>query len=197
MSLLNGEKDTSTEETRWLREELEETRQVLDAIRNGHVDALVVPGPDGDQIYTLQGADQSYRFMIETMNEGALVVSKEGLILYCNRQFAEMLAVPVGTIMGSDVLGLVPRPERKAFKEYMKKADQEAGVKADTRIMTGREQELPVRVSMRHFSFESFDAVCVVMMDLTDVRNKEALLRENALVLSEKNVELHRRSPCS
>jgi PAS domain S-box-containing protein len=194
MSFLNGDKDKSTEETRRLREELEETRQVLDAIRNGHVDALVVPGPEGDQIYTLQGADQSYRFMIETMNEGALVVSKEGLVLYCNRQFSEMLDVSVGTIMGSDVLDLVPQPERKAFEEYLKRAHQEAGIKAETRIMTGRRQELPVRVSMRHFSFDSFNAICVVVMDLTDTRNKEALLRENARALQEKNAELHRRA---
>ncbi len=41
------------------------------AIRAGEVDALVVSGAEGEQLYTLQGADHSYRILLETMEEGA------------------------------------------------------------------------------------------------------------------------------
>jgi hypothetical protein len=53
----------------------------LRALRSGEADALVVPGAGGDQIFTLRGAEHSYRVLIEDMNEGALTLSAEGVIL--------------------------------------------------------------------------------------------------------------------
>ncbi len=54
-----------------LRARLEEAEETIQAIRSGKVDALVVSGPHGEQIYTLHGADHSYRVLLEDMNEGA------------------------------------------------------------------------------------------------------------------------------
>ncbi|HVR64639.1 MAG TPA: PAS domain-containing protein, partial [Polyangia bacterium] len=62
--------------------------QTLDAIRAGTVDALVIAGPEGEQIFTLKGADHRYRQLVETMNEGAVTVSADGVIAYCNLRFA-------------------------------------------------------------------------------------------------------------
>jgi len=45
----------------------------------------------GEQIFTLQGAELPYRVLIEDMNEGALTLTMDGVILYANRRFAEML----------------------------------------------------------------------------------------------------------
>ena len=45
------------DEVELLRTRLSEAEETLDAIRNGEVDALVVGGAEGDQIYTLRGAD--------------------------------------------------------------------------------------------------------------------------------------------
>jgi len=48
-----------------LRAELAEAKDTLRAIRNGEVDALVVAGPEGNQIYTLKGAESTYRVLVE------------------------------------------------------------------------------------------------------------------------------------
>ena len=40
-----------------LRERLEELEETLRAIRTGEVDALIVSGSEGDQVFTLQGAE--------------------------------------------------------------------------------------------------------------------------------------------
>ena len=53
-----------------LRRRLREAEDTLKAIRDGHVDALVVSSPDGEQLYTLRTADQPYRLMVEQMREG-------------------------------------------------------------------------------------------------------------------------------
>src|SRR3569623_3083371 len=75
--------------------------ETLRAIRRGEVDALVVEGSRGDQIYTLRGADHSYRIFLEAMHEGATTLTAGGIILYCNRRFAEMVRSPLEDVIGS------------------------------------------------------------------------------------------------
>ena len=84
-----------------LRARLDEAEDTLRAIRSGEVDALVVSGVGGDQVFTLKGADHSYRLLIEDMNEGALTLTAEGVILYANRRLAEMLKTPLAKVIGS------------------------------------------------------------------------------------------------
>src|SRR5215468_10788625 len=86
---------------RRLQARLEEVESTLDAIRSGAVDALVINGASGEQVFTLQGADHRYRRLVETMNEGAAVVRPDGLIVYCNRRFATMLERPHRRLLGA------------------------------------------------------------------------------------------------
>ena len=86
-----------------LRARLQEAEETLRAIRSGEVDALVVLGARGEQIFTLKGADYAYRLLIEDMNEGALTLSATGEILYANRRFAEMLKTPLERIIGTTI----------------------------------------------------------------------------------------------
>jgi PAS domain-containing protein len=78
-----------------LRERLEKAEGTLREILSGEADALFVKGLDGVQLFTLNGADQSYRTLIESMSEGALKLTPEGVIVYANRRFAEMLRTPL------------------------------------------------------------------------------------------------------
>ena len=41
-----------------LRQRLDEAEETLRAIRSGQVDAVVVSGPETEQIYVLKGAEQ-------------------------------------------------------------------------------------------------------------------------------------------
>jgi hypothetical protein len=61
-----------------LRARLQEAQETLDAIRTGSVDAVVVSGAQGNQIFTLQGADTAYRVLVESMQEGAVTVAADG-----------------------------------------------------------------------------------------------------------------------
>ena len=60
-----------------LQDRLREAEETLDAIRNGDVDAVVVGGPSGQQVYTLENADRPYRVLIEQMQEGAITLSDD------------------------------------------------------------------------------------------------------------------------
>src|SRR3954466_12760441 len=90
-----------TAEVQDLRARLLEAEETLRAIRRGEVDALVVEGTRGEQIYTLRGADHSYRIFLEAMHEGAATLPAAGVILYCNRRLAEMVQAPLEDVIGS------------------------------------------------------------------------------------------------
>jgi hypothetical protein len=51
-----------------LRLRLEEAEDTLQAIQSGEVDALVISRPEGEQVFTLQGALHPYRVLVETMS---------------------------------------------------------------------------------------------------------------------------------
>src|SRR4029079_6698040 len=83
-----------------LRRRLQEAEDTINAIRDGHVEVLVVNAPDGEKIYTPRTVDQPYRLMSERRREGALTLSADGTILYCNQRFAELMARPAERIAG-------------------------------------------------------------------------------------------------
>ena len=84
-----------------LRARLAEAQEALSAIRAGNVDAVLVTGERGDQVYTLAGAGGVYRQLIETMGEGAATLSADGVILYGNAKLAEMLGRPLDQVLGA------------------------------------------------------------------------------------------------
>jgi two-component system phosphate regulon sensor histidine kinase PhoR len=83
-----------------LHSRLVEIENTLSAIRSGEVDAIVVSGTKGEQVYSINSAETPYRTFVEEMNEGAVTLSKEGLILYCNQRFAELVHEPIERVIG-------------------------------------------------------------------------------------------------
>ena len=91
----------SRDELTKVQDRLREAQETLDAIRTGEVDAVVVAGPSGNHVYSLTNVDQPYRVYVERMQEGAVTISADGLILYCNQRFADMVNVPLEKVIGS------------------------------------------------------------------------------------------------
>src|SRR6266850_762206 len=50
-----------------------------------------------------EGAEHPYRVLVESMNEGAISLSLDGTILYCNAAFARLIECPLDQIMGRDL----------------------------------------------------------------------------------------------
>ncbi|HEY1542477.1 MAG TPA: HWE histidine kinase domain-containing protein [Xanthobacteraceae bacterium] len=99
-----------------LRQRLAEAEEALRAIYQGEVDALVVRGPDGPQVFTLRGAQEPYRILVEHMHEGALTVSDAGLILYCNHHFATLVGRPLEQIVGRPIAQFVARQDAQSLQ---------------------------------------------------------------------------------
>ena len=90
-----------------LRTQIEELDRALTAIRAGDVDAVVLGGPDGHQLYTLVSADRPYRVIVEEMGDGAVTVSERGIILYANLRLADLVGADRAALLGRDVTELV------------------------------------------------------------------------------------------
>src|SRR6185369_14544230 len=108
-----------------LRLRLEEAEETLRAIGSGEVDAFVVSGPGGDQVFTLKGAEQPYRVLVETMNEGAATLAADGTILYCNSRLAAMLQVPPERIIGTQIVTFVAPADQPLFMARLGKCAEE------------------------------------------------------------------------
>jgi len=104
-----------------LRGRLDEAEEILRVIRSGEGDALVVSGVGGEQLFTLKGADHSYRMLIDDMSEGALTMTAEGVILYANRRFAEMLRMPLEKVIGSTIHTWIAPESQRIFQSLLRK----------------------------------------------------------------------------
>ena len=128
-----------------LRAQLAEGSEILRAIRSGDIDAVLAKGPQGDQLFTLKGADDPYQVLIEEMNQGAVTLSADGLILYCNRRFGELLKRPLEKIVGYPFDSFVTSEERPAFAALLEtgRAASSAG-----EMTLGAADETPVPLQL-------------------------------------------------
>ena len=96
-------KEELISENEELRSRLAEMEDALAAIRNGEVDAIMVTGSQGEQVYSVSSAETPYRTFIEKMSEGAVTLTKEGTILYCNPRFAAIVQSPSEKVIGTSL----------------------------------------------------------------------------------------------
>ncbi|MBU3076419.1 sensor histidine kinase [Sphingomonas quercus] len=73
-----------------LRRRLAEAEDTIRAIREGEVDALVVRGPQQDEVFALGGQD-SYRAFMEAMDIGATALDADGKLIYANAALCSLL----------------------------------------------------------------------------------------------------------
>ena len=152
-----------------LRARLFEAEETLRAIRSGEVDALVVNGTSGEQVFALKSADQPYRIMLEQMREGALTVSSDGAILYCNRRFAEIVGLPLEHAVGRSLLELVEPSERHGLARSLREG---ADVRRELWMACGR-PPLRVLLSLSPVELDHVDGLSGIVADLTEQRRSE------------------------
>jgi PAS domain S-box-containing protein len=82
-------------------ERLREPEEVLRAIRQGEVDAVVVEDAVGDQIYWVRKADELYRAMIEDLLPyGVWVSGPDGKIRYVSQSYLDLVGKTMDEIRG-------------------------------------------------------------------------------------------------
>ncbi len=159
---------------RALRERVGELEETLRAIQCGEVDALIVGQGGRERVFTLDGADSAFRMIVEQMSEGALTIRPEGTVLYCNKRFAEMLGLPLESVIGSPVSRFAAPQSRAALKQLVAAALKRPA-RSELAFTAAAGKSIPVLVSMSGLRDYAVPALCVSVADLT-AQKREALL---------------------
>lgn len=167
------------EANRELRERLWEAEETLRAIQSGEVDALVIQKPDGEHLYTLTGADRGYRVLVESITEGALILSSDDSIYYCNRTLGEMLGLPIQQIIGRKFDPCFAGESRPGLLELVKESRAAGIAKGEFLVKRNNGTLLPVNVSLNSLCVEDFHGVCAVITDLSEQKKIEEELRRH------------------
>lgn len=180
---------TTPEQLNELQARLAEVEETLRAIRHGEVDAVVVSTTEGDRVFTLEGADHPYRVMVETINEGAATLTANGLVLYANRRFADMVGIPLENLIGSrlpDVVRtLLPTLKCPTLEELLERALR-APQTEECSLVTGDGKPLPVQLSLSPLKGGDFQGICLLATDLSEQkRREEDLAKSNEILRSE------------
>ncbi len=171
-----------------LRWQLEEATDTIEAIRTGQVDALVVEGKDGHELYSLKTADQAYRVFIETMNEGAVTLNEAGLILYCNSTFAQLVGVPLSGAIGLALETFVTDSGKGVYQDLVREGWQRTQ-KAEVGLR-GADGEVPCQLSVTALALDEGVSLSVIVTDLTLQKQTQAQLKQNNERLAEMNAAL-------
>ncbi len=173
-----------------VRTRLAESEATLAAIYNGHVDAIVVKGPAGDQIFTLQSSEDPYRTLAERMNEGAATLSADGTIMFCNRRLAEMLKLPSEQMVGSSFASMLWTDHGESLREILRWTVNR-DVRTESELVTSDGTVLPVQLSLSSVIMGETEKVFVVVVtDLTELNRAKEVLREKTENLEAMNESL-------
>ena len=164
-------------------ERLTEARDLISAIRSGEVDAVVVSGPKGEQIFTLRGAEYAYRALVEAINEGAATLTLDGTILYCNQHLADLVGLPLEQIIGRPFIDVIDTASADTVKALSSRALHGVPAKAEIEMRTSG-RLIPVQISVNEMRIDGPIALCMVVTDLTETKQWEQMVSAGKLASS-------------
>lgn len=158
---------------------LEDAHDTVRVIRAGEVNALVVDRAGDDEVITVQRTDLPYRMLLDQMFAGAVTMTTKGLIVYCNRRFAEIVRTPRTSVIGSTLSRFVPSVGRPGLSALLAPA-QETRTKGQLTFRASDGTRVPVSVTFAPLRLDEnadISGVIGVVVDDTERRRQEELRR--------------------
>jgi PAS domain S-box-containing protein len=164
-------------EVEGLRNRLRAAEDTLRALRAGEVDALVVTQAGGDHVVTLQGADLPYRILLDQMYAGAVTLTPDGVIVYCNQRFADIVRMPLARVIGSALRRFVPPAQQPTLAVLLAPASR-GRTKDELALRAADGTPVPVSVTfapLRLTGGAEVSGVIGVVVDATERKQQEEL----------------------
>ena len=172
-----------------LESRLEEAESLIEAIKEGEVDAFAITNNDKQEVFTLQSGDFAYRILVENINEGALNLSEEGLIVYTNKHFHHLLQLPYEKVIGNNIENFI-HPDYLQFFRQLFNTSLNGESTAEIALIAG-DTSIPVYISLTSLR-PNLDTVGMIVSDL---REKKQVEKE--IALNETLQNLFRQSPAA
>jgi PAS domain S-box-containing protein len=127
-----------------------ESEELRRAIASGEVDAFVVGHENNRRVLLLATAYQRYRHLVERMQQGAVTVSGQGVILYANQKFADMLGIPLAQLYTAPLEAYAGLADRARLSSFLLLATRNSQLELSLSRRDGA--SLPVRVSLATYA---------------------------------------------
>jgi PAS domain S-box-containing protein len=176
-----------------LRARVAELEDTLLAIREGRVDALVIHGDAGEQVFTLQGAEHPYRVLVESISEGAATLDASGTVLFANAPCAEILGLPLEKFIGTPLASHVPLAGRRRLDALIQALVNQglgSNAKVETKLGTDTGRHRMVRFSLSLVKDSNPQTLCVVVTDLSEVEEASEALKSSEEALRQLSARL-------
>jgi PAS domain S-box-containing protein len=170
-----------------LENRLEESEQLIEAIKEGEVDAFAIHRENGSEIYTLQTGDYAYRLLIEEFGEGAVNVTEDGLIVYTNLDLLDLLKLPYDQVIGASIFNFLEGESKTEFEELFHKAL--SGRSKGEVCFEVNDRQIPVYVSLTSLK-PNLHTVGIIITDLSEKKKTDKMILEYQRDLEKKNIAL-------
>ena len=170
-----------------LQNRLDEAEQFIDAIKAGEVDAFAFQNGQSSEIYTLQSGDYAYRILIEEIQEGAINVTEEGMVVYSNEYLIRLLGLSYEQVVGKLILDLVHDDSKDIFKKMFDDSLHGKSKGEVNLFVNGK--VLPVYVSFTSLQ-PKLATVGIIISDLTYKKRNENIILEYQKDLEKNNLDL-------
>lgn len=176
-------------DTQELKARVEELEETLRAIRTGEVDAVLVSSSQGDQVFTLQGAEHPYRLLVETIEEGAATLSDDGTVLYSNKSFAAFFGVPLERFIGAPLQSFLSGNDAEFLKTLIMGAKL-ASTRGEIRLHGKNGKPRSIRLTLSPNRELGVEAICAVATELTEIVDANQALRVTETSLRQLSARL-------
>jgi PAS domain S-box-containing protein len=170
-----------------LENRLAESEQLIEAIKTGEVDAFALNTKDVPEIFTLQSGDYAYRILIEEFGEGAVNLSEDGMIVYTNTYFVELLHVTYEKVIGRYISDFIDPGSKQSFDLLFEKAL--IGKSKGEVNLNISNKTIPVEMSLTSLQ-PKLATVGIIITDQTVKKKHELDILRYQEDLELKNVEL-------
>ena len=168
----------SAHEIQTLQARVLELEQTLNSIQSGGVDALLIKNKKGEpSIFTIEGAEQPYRMLIESMSEGAITLSEEGVIIHCNKRFSEMVSRSTQAIIGTVFFEFFQIKERNSVKELLVKGKLRP-CKQAVKLKRTKNPVKAVLLSCIKLPLGAVHGLSIVVTDITELHKAHEALKK-------------------
>ncbi|MEW6251919.1 MAG: ATP-binding protein [Planctomycetota bacterium] len=153
---------------------------VLRAIREHEVDALVVSFDGANQIFTIESAEAPYRHLVECIGEGALVVAPDGAVLFANQRFTEFSGWPLERLIGAQFEEFAEPPAR--ICALLAETAAQGSGKCETQLHCAEGRTAKVMITATPLPGDERGRICLAVTDLSLLKHAEAMASAEAAI---------------
>ncbi len=143
-------------------------------------------------VFSLQESEQRYRSLLETMNEGFIILDENFIVVYGNNRICEMLGYRFEEILGLPMSYFFDETNKRILEKQIRRrrggqnqSYEISWIKADGKTITTKIAPREI-IDDQGITKGSF----AVIMDITQINETNALLRKKERDLTEKTEKL-------